>query len=195
MRYTSRGLKRRRGTDKWDVTLSHRDPLSGDLVSTYHTVEGSTRKKAERARDELILDLERKGDAFGSKITLKDFLDKFIDYKEGGMLVERSTSDHYRKQARVICRYLGSYRLSDVTVPVVSAWMVQMIEEGYAPRSVSKPFGLLRQAMNFAVVLDLVTKNPCDHCRPPKINRKKMQVLDRGERTRMLKIAQAAEPS
>lgn len=70
MRYTSRGLKRRRGTDKWDVTL--------------------------------ILDLERNGDAFGSKITLKDFLDKFIDYKEGGLLVERSTSGHYRKQAEVI---------------------------------------------------------------------------------------------
>ena len=48
MRYTSRGLRRSRGTDKWDVTLSHRDPLSGELVSTYHTVEARTRKKAER---------------------------------------------------------------------------------------------------------------------------------------------------
>ena len=141
------------------------------------------------------MDLERKGDAFGSKITVRDFLDKFIDYKEDGMLVERSTSDHYRKQAKVICRYLGSYRLSDVTVPVVSGWMAQMLEEGYAPRSVSKPFGLLRQAMDFAVVLDLVTKNPCEYCKPPRIQRKKMQVLDREERTRMLKLAQAAEPS
>ena len=51
MRYTSRGLRRSRGTDKWDVTLRHRDPLSGELVSTYHTVEARTRKKAEpRAR-------------------------------------------------------------------------------------------------------------------------------------------------
>ena len=141
------------------------------------------------------MDLERKGDAFGSKITVRDFLDKFIDYKEDGMLVERSTSDHYRKQAKVICHYLGSYRLSDVTVPVVSGWMAQMLEEGYAPRSVSKPFGLLRQAMDFAVVLDLVTKNPCEYCKPPRIQRKKMQVLDREERTRMLRLAQAAEPS
>lgn len=70
MRYTSRGLKRRRGTDKWDVTLSHRDPLSGELVSTYHTVEGTTRKKAEKARDELILELELRGDAYNSKLTL-----------------------------------------------------------------------------------------------------------------------------
>jgi hypothetical protein len=111
------------------------------------------------------------------------------------MQVERSTVEHYRKQAKVICRYLGSYRLADVTIPVVNGWMMQMVKEGYAPRSVSKPFGLLRQALNYAVVLDLVHKNPCDHCRPPKVKRKKMQVLDREQRTRMLKIAQAAEPS
>ena len=43
MRYTSRGLRRRRGSDKWDVTLTHRDPLSGDPVPTYHTVEAATR--------------------------------------------------------------------------------------------------------------------------------------------------------
>ena len=50
-----------------------------------------------------------------------------------------------------------------------------MLEEGYAPRSVSKPFGLLRQAMDFAVVLDFVTKNSCEHCKPPRIQCKKMQ--------------------
>ena len=113
MRYTSRGLRRSRGTDKWDVTLSHRDPLSGELVSTYHTVEAKTRKKAERARDELILELERRGNAYSSKLTLAEFLDKFIAYKEGGMLVERFTVEHYRKQAKVICRYLGAHRLSE----------------------------------------------------------------------------------
>jgi integrase len=38
MEYTSRGLKRRRNTDKWEVTLSHRDPLTGEQVPSYHTV-------------------------------------------------------------------------------------------------------------------------------------------------------------
>jgi phosphomannomutase len=76
MRYTSRGLRRRRGSDKWDVTLTHRDPLSGDPVPTYHTVEAATRKKAERARDELILELERSGEACNSKLKLSEFLEK-----------------------------------------------------------------------------------------------------------------------
>ena len=154
MRYTSRGLRRSRGTDKWDVTLSHRDPLSGELVSTYHTVEATTRKKAEKARDELIIELELKGDAYNSKLTLSEYLEKFIAYKEGGMQVERSTVEHYRKQAKVINRYLGAYRLSEVTIPAVNGWMAQMVDEGYAPRSVAKPFGLLRQAMNHAIALD-----------------------------------------
>ena len=195
MRYTSRGLKRRRGTDKWDVTLSHRDPLSGELVSTYHSVEATTLKKAEKARDELILRLEANGDAYDSKMTLSDFLESFIKYKEGVMQVERSTVDHYRKQAKVLNRYLGSYPLCDVGIPVINDWMAQMMSEGYAPRSVSKPFGLLRQAMRYAVAIDLLRKNPCDFCKPPKVKRRKMQVLDRAERTRMLKLAREAEPA
>ncbi len=45
---SSRTKKWQRDTDKWDVTLSHRDPLSGGLVSTHHTVEAKIRKKARR---------------------------------------------------------------------------------------------------------------------------------------------------
>ena len=52
-----------------------------------------------------------------------------------------------------------------------------------------------RPAHGRAGALDLIKKNPCDHCKPPKIKREKLNVLDRAERTRMLKIAQAAEPS
>ena len=194
MEYTSRGLMRRRGTDKWEVVLSHRDPLSGEQVRSFHTIEAKTKKRAEKARDELIKDLERKGAAYTSKETLAEFLEQFVKYKENSGAIERSTINHYRKQARVICRYIGGTRLSEVGIPEVSRWMTQMIEEGYAPRSVAKPYGVLRQAMKHAVALDLVTKNPCDFCKPPKIQRKKMQVLNREERTRMLKLAQEAEP-
>ena len=195
MDYTSRGLRRRGDTDKWEVALSHKDPMSGEMVTSYHTVEASTRKKAEKRRDELIQQLESKGSAYTSQTTLKEFLDEFIQHKEEGGLVERSTIDHYRKHAKVVSRYLGSHRLAEVSIPTVNGWMAKMVSEGYAPRSVSKCFGLLKQAMKYAVMLDLITKNPCEFCRPPKISRKKLNVLDRDERTRMLKLATAAEPS
>ena len=140
MEYTSRGLKRRRNTDKWEVTLSHRDPLTGEQVPSYHTVEAKTRKRAEKARDELIRDLERKGGAYTSKLTLAEFLDRFIDYKEEGKMVEQSTISGYRKEARVVKRYLGATLLRDVSIPVVSGWMAQMMGEGYASRSATPTF-------------------------------------------------------
>ena len=58
-------------------------------------------------------------------------------------------------------RYLGAYKLSEVGIPEVRGWMAQMVSEGYAPRSVSKPYGVLRQAMKHAVALD---RCPCRTC-------------------------------
>lgn len=50
LRYTSRGLRRRNNTDKWEVTLSHVDPVTGETVRTFHTVDAKTKKGTEKAR-------------------------------------------------------------------------------------------------------------------------------------------------
>ena len=44
MQYTTRGMRRRRNTDKWEVILSHRDPATGEQVPSYHTIEAKTEK-------------------------------------------------------------------------------------------------------------------------------------------------------
>ena len=49
LRYTSRGLRRRNNTDKWEVTLSHVDPVTGETVRTFHTVDAKTKKGAKVA--------------------------------------------------------------------------------------------------------------------------------------------------
>ena len=64
MKYTSRGLRRRRDTDKWEVILSHKDPATGRSVTTYHTIEAKSEKQAQKKRNDLILELERKGSGF-----------------------------------------------------------------------------------------------------------------------------------
>lgn len=53
MQYTSRGMRRRRNTDKWEITLSHKDSITGEQVRSFHTIETKTEKQAERKRDEL----------------------------------------------------------------------------------------------------------------------------------------------
>ena len=58
MRRSTRGIRRRGNTDKWEVILTHKDPLTGELLPTYHTVEAATKKQAKKKRDELIVRLE-----------------------------------------------------------------------------------------------------------------------------------------
>lgn len=188
MNYTSRGLRRRRDSDKWEVKLSHKDPLSDEIVTSYHTIEAKTEAQARKKRDQLIRELNNRGCAIASSITIRELLDEFIDHKEKSGSIEASTVYHYRKDARVVCRYIGDVRVADLSIPIVDNWTAQMTAEGLKPRTVAKPFRLLKQAMKYAMATDLVTKNPCEYCKPPKIGRKKPPHLSREERTRMREL-------
>lgn len=195
MRYTSRSLRRRGDTDKWEAVLMHKDPFTNEPVRTFHTVEGKTERAAQKARDELIMELERKGGAVGSTVTVKQFMDSFLAFKEASGTIEPSTMRGYRYEAGLIERYVGAERLCDLTIPMVARWMADMSKEGYAPKSVSKAFRLLKQALKFAVAQDFITKNPCDFCKPPKRARTKINALSRDDRSRMLLIARRALPT
>ena len=48
MRHSTRRIRRRGNTDKWEVILTHKDPLTGELLPTYHTVEAATKKQAKK---------------------------------------------------------------------------------------------------------------------------------------------------
>ena len=96
LRYTSRGLRRRNNTDKWEVTLSHVDPVTGETVRTFHTVDAKTKKGAEKARDALIFRLESDGGAVDSSMTVREFMEQLLRYKEASGTIEPSTVRSYR---------------------------------------------------------------------------------------------------
>ena len=47
--YTTRCMRRRRGTDKWEVTLSHTNPITGETVRPYHSMRSKRRLGSSRA--------------------------------------------------------------------------------------------------------------------------------------------------
>ena len=73
--------------------------------------------------------------------------------------------------------------------------MAKMSEDGYSPKSISKCFMLLKQALNYALAQDLLTKNPCNFCKPPKRVKPKINALSRENRSRMLDLARRAQPA
>ncbi|HAM16192.1 MAG TPA: hypothetical protein DCP91_10145 [Eggerthellaceae bacterium] len=194
LNYTPRSIRRHGAKDMWEVTLSHKNPITGEVVRTYHKIEAKTKKQAEKKRDALILDLERKGGALATGVTVREFLERFVDYKEESGTIEPSTVRSYRGESRLICKYIGNEKLVDISIAVVNDWMAAMTKDGYAPKSVAKPFRLLKQAMKWAVAQDLLMKNPCDFCKPPKRVKTPINALNREDRTRMLQLARKAQP-
>lgn len=193
--YTTRGVRQRGQKDSWEITLSHKDPVTGEAIRTYHTVEAKSRRQALRKRDELVLDLERKGGALATGITVRDFMDHFLDYKEQSGTIESSTVHGYRGETKLITRYIGNEKLTSVTIATVNDWMAAMTKDGYAPKTCAKAFRLFKQALKWAVAQDLLTKNPCDFCKPPKRVKTPINALNREDRTRMMRLAVAAQPS
>ena len=74
----------------------------------------------------------------------------------------------------------------------MNGFMARMTADGYSPKSVTGPFRLLKQALKWAMAQDMLTKNPCDYCKPPKRTKAKINALNREERTRMLGLARQA---
>ncbi|MBQ9002253.1 MAG: site-specific integrase [Eggerthellaceae bacterium] len=194
MKYTTRGIRRRGDTDKWEVILTHKDPLTGELLPSYHTIVAPTEKQARKKRDELIVKLELEGGAVGANITLSEFMLTYLDVREKDGTLEPSTVRGYRGDAKQILKYIGDVQLGSLTIPDVSKWMSDMTADGYAPKTCSKAFRLLKMALKWAEAQDLITKNPCDYCKPPKRVKTPINALSREERSRMLALARKAQP-
>lgn len=192
LRYTSRGLRRRNNTDKREVTLSHVGPATGETVRTFHTVGAKTKKGAEKARDALIFGLGSGGGAVGSSMTVREFMEQSLRYEEASGTIEPSTARSYRGEAKQIYPALGAIRLAELTSADIDRWMAGMTAEGYAPKTVAKPFRLLKQALKWAVGQNLLTKNACDLCKPPKRAKTPINALSREDRSRMLALAREA---
>ena len=192
--YTTRGVRQRGQKDSWEITFSHKDPITGKAVRTYHTVEAKTRRQALRKRDELVLELERKGGALATGMTVREFMDRFLDYKEKSGTIEPSTVQGYRGESKLITRYLGAEKLASVAIGTVNDWMAAMTGHGYTPKTCAKAFRLFKQALKWAVAQDLITP-PCDFCKPSKHVKTPINALNREDRTRMMRLAVAAQPS
>lgn len=143
----------------------------------------------------MIMELEQKGGAIGSNLTIAQFMDAFLAYKAESGTIEQSTICGYRTENKWIVKYIGAEPLGELSIPTINRWMADLTADGYAPKTVSKAFRLLKQALKFAQAQDLITKNPCDFCKPPKRVKTKINALSREDRTRMLSIARTSLPN
>lgn len=152
-----------------------------------------------RWRADLIAVGERGGDGQEdahdlSGVTLREYLDSYLDSLEGTHHVEKSTLASYRGSARKVDAALGDIPVTELTTGDVQKWEAELLNaDGLSNRSVVKHHRLLSQALKYAVDCGRLEQNPCDRVKLPKYRREQPHAMTREQTADLLATLSAME--
>lgn len=122
-------------------------------------IEGRQAEKIRREKEaELTLGIR----PVGSSPTLADWIDEYVEWHE---LEKKSKKRKYDlKEARA---RLGHHHIATLSPRAVEQFKMQRLTEA-APETVGKEIRILKAAMNRAVALSVIEKNPIARISPPR---------------------------
>jgi integrase len=183
-----KGHIRRRG-NSWAIVVEVRDPVTGTRKRKWHSFSNSDgtlppKKAAEIECRRLLTELGEGGYIDPTKETIAAFLDRWLAHMQGQ--VSPRSHERYAELCRKnIAPLLGALSLTKLQPAHISAAYSKALTSGHrqgrgglSPRTVTHMHRILRQALQQAVEWQMLTRNPADLVKPPKVERKQMKTLD-----------------
>ena len=180
-----KGHIRARGKNTWAIVVElDRDPTTGKRHQKWITVHGS-KKEAERRLAEVLHELNSGAYTEPAKITLGEFLDKWLEHIQ--IKVRPVTLASYRGLIRQhIMPTLGHVPLAQLQPLDLQRFYAAKLRDGRADgksgglssRTVRYLHGLLREALGHAVKWRLVGQNAAEAAEPPRQIKHEMTALD-----------------
>ena len=216
-RANGEGTIRKRSNGTWEgrITLGY-NPENGKQICK--SVYGRTQKEVREKLDSLKATMETGkslGQALplintvqaGEKPTEKDEKTESGDpcmltvgqwlavwQKQYLVDVKPGTVAHYESICRLhIIPTLGETLLSRLKAPAIQTFYLSLQEKGLSPKYIKNIHGCLHEALDVAVQIDYIPKNPTSACKLPRIVEKEMHPLDAPEQTKLLSSLRGSE--
>ena len=151
-----------------------------------HTVKGGTKREAEAKLRELLNEVDTGSYLEPSQMSLSDYIEQWFETHCQGLAL--STVLRYRGHLNChIIPHLGKVPLQKLTVLQVQSFANQLLRNGFkgngsprglSPKSVRECIGLLRLSLEQAITWGLLTRNPAEGVKIPKVVHKEMQVVN-----------------
>ena len=90
-------------------------------------------------------------------------------------------------------RTLGEIKLSGLKPPAIQKLYNSLIDGGLSPKSVKNTHGCLHKALDIAVRVGCIAKNPTEACILPRITQKEITPLDTPDLTKLMKYLEGHE--
>jgi len=174
------------------IVESERDPLTGKRERSYKTVTG-TKKQAEATLRKLIAEVENGGIVTASAVKLGDWLHEWLKLYLPN--IESTTRVGYREKIDgYIIPKLGDIKLKSLNTPTIQAWVNELKDkEKLAPKTIRNAFLNLKAALDKAVILKMIPKNPCIGVELPKLKRYKAEIYSGNEISDLINAAECTD--
>ena len=163
-------IRKREDRKCWEARFYDED---GNRHSVYGKTQGEVRKKLSEAAAESSSDISNEEDdltvAQWLSIWQRDFLGN----------VKPGTAISYDMQVRVhIVPTLGEIKLTALKTPPIQRLYNQKLAQGLSPKSIKNIHGCLHKALDIAVRIGYLTKNPSSACILPRVQQAEIHPLD-----------------
>ena len=172
----------------WEARITTgRDPLTGRQVQ--RTFSGKTQREVVEKMQAVAVEVNRGTYTPPCKMTVGEWLDIWQRDYLGG--VKPSTRSSYEGNIRLhIKPALGAVRLDRLHPHNIQAF-INSLE--LSPQTVRHVYMVLRTALERAVYLDYIPKNPAARCILPKNERQEVKPLDDGQAAALLDAAKGTD--
>ena len=117
-------------------------------------------------------------------------IQKFINYLHNAKKTSKNTEVSYERDLRKMMQYFktqGIEEVSEITATNVNSYMLQLESEKFASSTVSRSVASMRAFFQYLVKDKVITENPAEHLKPPKVEKKAPDILTVAEMELLLK--------
>jgi integrase len=160
------------------------DPITGKRRQRSKAFR--TKKEAEKALAEWLVEIERGTAIDGAKMTVGEYLNHWL-VTIARHRVRETTFAAYRTTIRThIIPAIGSVPLQRLTPAAVQEFYAHMLASGHSAAVVQKCHLRLSQGLKQAARWQMVSRNICESVEPPRVVHKQAQAWTRDELRRFL---------
>lgn len=149
----------RKQGDKWEFRIRYKDPLTQKYKEK--SQRGfSTKKEAQLAASELEKKL-LEGYEQGDDVSLQNYLDTWLNNYKKGTIRKNTFELHKRNITNHIIPYFKSITLRSIKPVMYQQFLNSLSDKGYSKRSIEMVHTTMNNAMQKAVTLMKIDRNPC----------------------------------
>ena len=187
-----KGTIRQRNPGSWEIQVFLGRDANGKRIRKTETVRGK-KSDAQRRLREILSEVDRGAIPANTRYRVGEWLDKWLDEKQVGGRREK-TIDRYEGIIRLHLKpTLGRVELAKLSPMQIKDLELELVKGGMDPKGVEAVHNVLTAAMDHALKMELIGRNPVTLVTPPKSPKKRAFVPEVSQVHALLAEAERSE--